>query len=233
MARSAAQAARRNEPLPPPLPPAERTVGQVVAESLRLYGAHFWAILPLGLATAILDQALNGHDTTVWLPAMLTFGTALLTAAYVRAGIIVLGVHPPRRQLARAFAAGAVAFVPFPFLMLGFILPGIAWLALVGLCVPVILVEDVPYKDSFRRAVALAKADYIHALGSLATLVIVYFLTRTVLVLLLQGQGDQTERIALFLGDLAISPLLFVGGSLLYVDQRARLELAVQRAQEA
>ena len=190
-------------------------------------------MLPLGLAAAILDQLLNGYDTTVWLPAMLTLGTALLTAAYVRAGIIVLGVHPPRRQVARAFAAGAVAFLPFPFLMLGFILPGIAWLALVGLCVPVILVEDAPYKDSFRRAVALAKADYIHALGSLATLVIVYFLTRTVLVLLLQGQGDQTERIALFLGDLAISPLLFVGGSLLYVDQRARLELALQRAQEA
>jgi len=63
--------------------------------------------------------------------------------------------------------------------------------------------------------------------------VIVYFLTRTVLVLLLQGQGDQTERAALFLGDLAISPLLFVGGSLLYVDQRARLELKAQRAQEA
>jgi hypothetical protein len=190
-------------------------------------------VLPLGLAAAILDQVLSGYDRAVWLPAMLTVGTVLLTAAYVRAGTIVLDVHPPRRQLARAFAAGAVAFLPFPFLLLGFILPGIAWLALVGLCVPVVLVEDAPYKDSFRRAVALAKADYVHALGSLATLVIVYFLTRTVLVLLLQGQGDQTERIALFFGDLVISPLLFVGASLLYVDQKARLELARQRAEEA
>ena len=63
----------------------------------------------------------------------------------------------------------------------------------------------------------------MHALGSLATLVILYFVTRTVLVLLLQGQGDQTERVALFLGDLALSPLLFVGGALLYTDQVARL----------
>jgi hypothetical protein len=190
-------------------------------------------VLPIGLATAILDQVLSGFDRVVWLPAMLTFGTALLTVAYIRAGVIVLDVHPPRRQLAKAFAAGAVAFLPFPFLMLGFILPGIAWLALVGLVVPVVLVEDPPYKESFSRAVALAKADYVHALGSLATLVIVYFLTRTVLVLLLQGQGVQTERIALFFGDLVISPLLFLGASLLYVDQKARLELARQRAREA
>ena len=69
---------------------------------------------------------------------MLTFGTVVLTAAYVRAGMIVFDVHPPRRQLARAFAAGAVAFLPFPFLMLAFVFPGVAWLALVGLCVPVV-----------------------------------------------------------------------------------------------
>ena len=59
---------------------------------------------------------------------------------------------------------------------------------------------------------------------------ILYFLTRTGLVLLLRGQGDQTERIALFLGDLAISPLLFVGASLLYIDQRARFDQRVETA---
>jgi hypothetical protein len=205
----------------------------VVAESLRLYGGRFWAVLPLGLGPALLDQLLTGHGTVVWLPSMLTLGAVLLTAAYVRAGTIVLDVHPPGRQLARAFAAGMVAFLPFPFLMLAFILPGVAWLAFVGLCVPVVLVEGAGFRESFRRAVRLARTDYIHALGSLATLVIVYFLTRTVLVLLLQGQGDQTERVALFLGDLALSPLLFVGGSLLYVDQKARLDSAGQRAEEA
>ena len=32
----------KHEPLPPPLPPETRTVGQLVAETLKLYGRHFW-----------------------------------------------------------------------------------------------------------------------------------------------------------------------------------------------
>jgi hypothetical protein len=51
-------------------------------------------------------------------------------------------------------------------------------------------------------------------------------------VLLLRGQGDQTERIALFLGDLVLSPLLFVGSALLYVDQSARLVESPRRPAE-
>jgi hypothetical protein len=165
---------------------------------------------------------------------MLTVGAVLMTLAYVRASLVVLAVTADRRRLALAFGIGVVAFLPFPVLLLGFVLPGVAWLALVGLAVPVALVERTTFAQSFRRAVHLARADYVHALGSLATLVLVYFLSRTVLVLLLRGQGDQTERIALFLGDLALSPLLFLGGALLYVDQTARLvESRGRRPEEA
>jgi len=42
------------------------------------------------------------------------------------------------------------------------------------------------------------------------------------LVLLLRGTSDQTERVAVFLGDLVLAPLLFLGGALLYFDQEAR-----------
>ena len=220
--------------LPPPLPPAERTVGQLVAESARLYGRRFWAILPVGLAPAVLDQVLNGQSRATWLVAMLTVGSLLMTAAYVRACVVVLHARVDRRRLALAFAVGEAAFLPFPVLLLGFVLPGIAWLAFVGLAVPVVLVEGTGFRESFRRARRLARADFVHALGSLSTLVIVYFLSRTVLVLLLRGQGDQTERIALFLGDLVLSPLLFVGSALLYIDQSARLvESASRPAEEA
>jgi hypothetical protein len=34
--------------LPPPLPPAERTVGQLVAESINFYRHRFWPSLLLG-----------------------------------------------------------------------------------------------------------------------------------------------------------------------------------------
>jgi hypothetical protein len=171
---------------------------------------------------------LGTQSKAVWLVAMITAGSLLMTAAYIRACVLLLGPEHVRDRLPRAFAVGVVAFLPFPVLMLGFVVPGLAWLALVGLAVPVVLVEGAGVGASFRRAVTLARAGYGHAFGSLFTLVLVYFLSRTILVLLLRGQGDQTERIAVFLADVALSPLLFVGSALLYIDQTARLEKALE-----
>ena len=39
---------------------------------------------------------------------------------------------------------------------------------------------------------------------------------------LLHTQGDNGQRVAVFLSDVVLSPLLFVGGALLYIDQAAR-----------
>src|SRR6478752_5109676 len=44
--------ARMAEPRPAALPPAERTIGQLVAESIQFYGHRFWACLALGVAPA-------------------------------------------------------------------------------------------------------------------------------------------------------------------------------------
>ena len=43
--------------LPPPLPPETRTVGQLVAESLKLYAARFWPSLALGIGPAVVGVA--------------------------------------------------------------------------------------------------------------------------------------------------------------------------------
>jgi hypothetical protein len=203
--------------------PAEtRTVGQLVADAIRMYGDRFWRALPLGLSVAVVDQAFHGLSREAWVLMMVTVGGVLMTASYVASILLVLGKRTSTRVWGRALFAGWLAFFPVPALLLVFILPAVAWLALVGLVVPVILAEEVGLRAAFRRAVGLARADYIHALGSLATLVIVYFLTRTMLVFLLRGTGDQTERVAVFLGDLVLAPLLFLGGALLYFDQVAR-----------
>ena len=61
--------------------------------------------------------------------------------------------------------------------------------------------------------------DWYHSSSS-----IVFGVTKVMLILLLRGQADSTERIALFLADLVLSPLLFVGAALLYFDQAARVE---------
>jgi hypothetical protein len=217
------------QPLPAPLPPETRTVGQLVAESIRLYGRRFWLALPLGSSVAVLEQALLEFGNEVRFVLLATVGGVLLSASYAGASALVADTRLTRRSALVAIAAGAAAFVPFPFLVLGFILPGLAWLAFIGLVVPVAVIERTGFRAAFGRATELARADYVHALGSLATLVILYVLTRLVLILLLRESGDQTERIAIFLADLVISPLLFLGAALLYFDQAARVRSAKPR----
>jgi hypothetical protein len=248
------------EPLPPPLPPEKRTIGQLVAETVQFYRHRFFQTLPLGLSVAVLTQtvvwfnrgtrvteldvegldpsdrllfarALNARrieETDTSFGSVLTtmlLGGVLLTASYIGATMLVSGVKLDARRGSSAFIAGVLAFVPVPLLATLFYLPAVAWLAFVGLVVPVALIEGTGVKESFSRATRLARADFVHALGGLATLVIVFVLTRIVLLLLLRNAGEATERIAAFLADLVLSPLLFVGSVYLYYDQKARLAL--------
>jgi hypothetical protein len=126
----------------------------------------------------------------------------------------------PRIRVAAAVAV--LAFLPVPVLTRAFLLPAVVWLAFVGLAVPAALIEGTGVRESFRRAVRLARADYVHAIGSLATLVITVFLCQAVLFFLLRDAGDSTAAVAGFLANLVISPLLFLGAAMLYHDQRAR-----------
>jgi hypothetical protein len=206
------------------LPPAERTVGQLVAESIRFYGDHFWPCLSLGLAPAAL--AVVGANVSRSLAIVLSptlFG-ALLSASFVGSSVLVLERRPARSRLVEAWLVGWLVFAPVPFLVLAFVIPGLAWLAGLGLVVPVLVVEDAPLRGAFARTWQLARADYLHALGSLATLAIVVFLTQAVLAFILRGFGDAAVWVAYFLASVVVSPLLFVGAALLYVDQSARVQ---------
>lgn len=208
-------------PLPPPLPPESRTVGQLVAETIRLYGRRFWAALPLGLSVAVLNQVRDAEWP--WALAAALGGALALALSYVGASSIATGVRPSRRSLGVALAAGFVTFLPLALLLGTFNLLGLAWVAFVGLAVPVALTERAGLREALRRGIRLARADFVHMLGSIATLAILYFLTSVALGLLLRNQGDQAERVAFFLADLVLAPILFLGASLLYYDQAARL----------
>jgi hypothetical protein len=210
------------KPLPPPLPPETRTVGQLVAETLKLYGDNLWASLPLGISLTVINQITAGHRT-LYQVLVLAAGAPLMAASFTAASAIVGGVRPRREDVVRAVVVGSIVFVPAAFLTLVYVLPAVAWLALVGLVVPVLVLERPGTGAAFRRAIQLARADYLHALGSLATLAILFGLVKLTLVLLLRDLGDAGERAALGLGDLVMSPLLFLGGALLYVDQAARV----------
>jgi len=215
---------RTAEPRPAALPPETRTVGQVIAESIRIYGERFVRCLAIGLAPAALTLAGEHLARRVQLVLTPTAGGALLSASFVYASTVVLERTPPLRRLALAWAVGWLVFVPAPFLLFGFVLPALAYLAAVGLVVPVLVVEELGVRASLARAWRLARADYVHVLGSLAALAIVVVLTQGVLVFLLRGAGDQALETAVVLSSIVISPLLFIGAALLYVDQTARVE---------
>jgi hypothetical protein len=214
---------RAGEPRPAALPPAERTVGQLVAESIRFYGDHFWKVMPLGLAFVLLD-GVSFHRSVPVQTVLLWACGPVLTAAYVRASALLAPQPVSRRVLATAFAAGLVIFLPFPVLYRLYVLPGIALFGLVGLAVPAAVNERLGVRDALRRGWQLGRADPVHAIGGIATLALVYGVCRYALLVLLHTQGDQAEAVAVILADLVLTPILFIGAALLYVDQSARVE---------
>jgi hypothetical protein len=208
---------RRTHELPPPLPPGTRTIGQLVAETIRFYGKHFWRSLLLGVGPAAVTVA--GYFTGFHpaLAAVVAGWIILASASYVGACVLVAGRRPPRQIVLRALAAACLVALP--------ILAGLVWLAPLGLAVPAILAERVPLRRAFRRGLELARADYVHALGSLATLLLVVFLTQVLLTALLHGASKQSVHVSAFLASLVLQPILFLGAALLYDDQAARVEI--------
>jgi hypothetical protein len=208
--------------LPPPLPPETRTVGQLVAESLRLYGRRFWASLVLGVPLAASDLVAFGGSVPERVVVLLAFAP-LFTAAYAWATVLMSGRRPSARRWLAIILLGSLVFAPAAVFFPWFLILSLAWLALAGLVVPVLVVEDIPARAAFRRAIRLGRADYVHALGSLATLTIVFVLTRLALAFVLRAQADNTIRVAVTISDVVVAPILFLGAAILYVDQAARV----------
>lgn len=197
-------------------------MGQLVAETIKLYGEHWRAALLIGLPAAALSALAAGFDRAQTLEVVPFAGALTATASFVGASAVVWGVSLRSRAAPRAFLVGVLVWVPFPFLAALFVLPGLAWLALVGMAVPAALVERLGVRAALRRGLELGRADYVHALAGLTTLTILVFLTQIAASLLLQNYADNSERLAAFLAGLVLSPVLFFGGALLYGDQVAR-----------
>jgi hypothetical protein len=213
--------------LPPPLPPETRTVGQLVAESIRLYGARFWPSLALGIGPGLLGIAAAELHGAVRVAIVVGVGPLVLAASYAGAVALVRPIGRGR-YVAVALAVGYVAFLPVCVSRL-WIFPGIylvalGWLALVGLSVPAALVERRGYADSLRRGIQLARADFVHVLGSLATLAITIFLTGLVVSFAIREGSGQAIRIAAVLALVVLAPVFVLGAAVLYVDQAARVE---------
>lgn len=209
-------------PLPPPLTPATRTVGQLVAETLRLYGDRFYVTLPLGVVIAVADQASLGLDVTGRIVVLL-LAAPFFSAAYAAGAALAAGGRPDVATWARAIGVGTLVFLPAAFLFPWFAIAAIVVLALFGNVVPATVFEELGPRAAFRRSVQVARADLVHALGGLATLVLMFGLGRLAMGFLLRQQADNTLRVAIFIADTVLGPMLFVGGALLYLDLAARV----------
>ena len=192
---------------------------------MRLYGRRFWRAVGLGVPPTLLGILL-----------------ALLTARYVQRNarlfafvvliaslclIVANRIASDRPQSGSswvALAAGVIVFLPLPVLVAIFYLPGLIWFAFLGFAVPAVMFESRGLGSAFRRAIELARADYAHALGSLAAVTIVALISAGVMSYLLVQFGDQARGAAAFIAVLLLSPLLFLAAALLYEDQVARLE---------
>jgi hypothetical protein len=205
--------------------PADRTVGQLVADAIRLYQRRFWRALALGVGPTAFTVGAAAFDGAVQLVYGIVVGPFVLAATYVLAVRLATGA---RASVGAAFLAGIVALIPLAISRV-FIFPGIyfialGWFALLGLSVPSILIEGRPLLSGLRRGIQLARADFVHAFGAVAAIAIIVVISIFALSLFLAGFGDQSVTIAAVLAVIVMSPMFFLVSALLYLDQKARLE---------
>jgi hypothetical protein len=194
-----------------------------VGEAVRAYQRNFWAGLGLGGLVAIVNVLVWAVPEPANRWVVTPLAALVVTLAYVLACSITTGAPVRGKAGLIAYVTGVLIFLPFPFLVLLYILPGLMYLAFVGLAVPAALVERLGVRAAIARGVRLARADYVHVLGSLATLALVVVLTQAVLFFLLREYAESTHQVAATLAAIVVSPLVLFGSALLYVDQEARL----------
>ena len=208
---------------------AERTIGQLVADTIRFYGSHFWGSLALGVGPAILAIVASQLGRVPAVAVSAGGAVVVFTASYVAASAMVAGVRLSWPRISSAMMVGILVYLPAPFLFLLFLIPGIAWFALFGLAVPAAVAEQLGVGDALRRGWQLGRVDFVHALGTLGTLGLLVFLTGQVMAFVIHGASGEAIQIALYLATLVLTPLLFLGAAHLYGDQVARAEVESKR----
>ena len=210
-------------------------LGELLAETVRLYGERLWAAAAIGaflagavLAAGLLDQVLLG--IAVIAPAV--------TVCYAVAARIALG--DPAGEAWGQVGLRAPVLVPLTIVVsLPFVLGiidvlilffSVAWFAFVGLAIPVAMIERAPAGTSWfgritfalTRATDLARVEFLHVLGVSAALVLIYALLGPFLGVLLTGFADNGRIAARVMANGVLGPFFFLGLSLLYFEQEAR-----------
>ena len=203
-------------------------LGELLAETIRLYGARSAAALGVGTVVAggvLLAAALP------WFGAAAVI-VAVFTAAYAAAARVARGdgFREAWAQVAlRAPALAALALVVVAPVVLVLaagsifgLLPAAFWLGLMGFAIPVAALERARPLDALRRSLVLARAEYLHATGVAAALLLSNVLLDIVLAGAVVSFARNSTVAAHALAQLVLAPLFFLGLSALYFEQKAR-----------
>ena len=216
--------------------PVERplNLGEVIAETIRVYGDRFRAAIGLGLVFGVVFVAVGFVPELIAIPLL----ALAMTAAWAAATRLVVGDGFGEAWGQVAVRAPAllvftlVASLPFAVAVsqLVLIVFAVAWLALTGFAIPVAVAERPPDGRSFlhrlgfglQRSIELARVEYFHAVGVIAALVIAYLVFGFLLGALLVGFAENGGLAAVALVQVVLAPFFFLGLAVLYFDQRAR-----------
>jgi hypothetical protein len=209
-------------------------LSEILAETVRLYGARFWAAVGLGLPIAgAFVVTLFAHAVIDTVVVSVAFTLTYAAAARVTTGD---GVGEAWAQtlvrLPVLLVLAVVVAVPFTLALqqLFLLIIAVAWLGLSGFSVPVAMLEGDPgSKDWFgrvgyalSRSLQLARVEYLHAVGIAAALVITSAVCFVALVAALVGFGDNGREVASVIATAVLAPFFFLGLSVLYFEQKAR-----------
>jgi hypothetical protein len=209
-------------------------LGELLSETIRIYSQRPSAAIGLGLVTggAYLLAAVTPDLVDVLVIAL------AFTASYGAAARLVSGdtfaeawAQVGLRSLVLlvlTFVVAVPAVIALTYLFL--LVVGALWLALMGFSVPVAMLErDPEVKNSLDRiaysllrSIRLARADYLHALGVIAALIMIYLVLGVGLGIALVGFAENGRLIAAVLVQVVLAPFFFLGLSVLYYEQRAR-----------
>jgi hypothetical protein len=209
-------------------------MGEVLAETARVYGERLWAAFGLGavVAATLVAAFATGNVVAFVILASLSFTAAYAAAARLVAGDpFVEAWAQVALRLPVLLALTVVVSVPFILGRIDLVLLifGVAWLAFAGFAIPVTMLEGEREERWFgrlgyalSRSLDLAKTEYLHAFGVAAALVLVYVLLGAVLGSALTGFGDNSEFAANVLVQIVLAPFFFLGLAVLFFEQRAR-----------
>lgn len=222
-------------------------LGEVLTETVRIYRARLWPALALGVVVA------GGFVLAGQLPDALAIVVlaVLFTAGYAASSRLAAGdefgsawAHVGRRAavllvltlvVSVPFALGIFIRAADPLAGLVFILFAVCWLVFLGFSIPISVSPRSGEEgagvvhalaDALRRSIGLARAEFLHAVGVVAALLVIYGLLGPFLAAALVGFAENTVQTAFALSQIVLAPFFFFGLAVLYLEQRARARLA-------